>query len=724
MQQRNLVLFIVLSFAILMSWPFIGGKLGLLPQRPAKPNAAQADAPQKEAPQAGAPQDDAQKGEAEQKVAPQADKAPDAETKEKQAAADKPEAPQAAPQDKKPRKEFPRQTVTLGSPDPDSPYFLNVELTSQGAAVAGIELNDRRYRELENPQAPLKVVGNNREREVEGRKILDRTFDLTLESLEPALKDDVDLRKVDWELVEVVNDKDIPGVKSAATFRYASLDGQVVVLKHYALSKSTQAGAALAEAREMEADGYQLDFRIEIQNAAGEARTVQYSLHGPVGLPLENADHTSKFRDVKVGFVNDDGTTRPVAKTTAALAKEKADNGIEEWKAPVRYVGIDVQYFAALLLPVDDQLASNYFETIKPELLDEPSKKSHSDVALQFQSRPLELAPQGKPTVHAFRLFAGPKRQDLLAAIQAEKVLDFGFAGPISKAMLILLRTLHDVGIPYALAIVCLTIIVRGCMFPLSKKQAAGAKRMKELQPKIAELKKKYENDREKFARAQMELFRENNYNPFSGCLPVVIQLPIFIGLYQALNNAVDLRMAPFLWIDNLAAPDALFRLPFALPFLGKDFNLLPIITVALFVVQQKMFMPPPADEQQEMQYKMMNVMMIVMGALFYHVPAGLCVYFIASSLWGMGERKLLDLGKGKAVPASAPAPAGEGGATPTAGKTTPAREERTGLAAGIWRKLLESADSAGSQTTVNTRPQNDTRANGSKKNRKTRPRR
>src|SRR5262249_2267388 len=159
--------------------------------------------------------------------------------------------------------------------------------------------------------------------------------------------------------------------------------------------------------------------------------------------------------------------------------------------------------------------------------------------------------------------------------------------------------------------------------------------------------KEKYGNDKEKMARAQMELFRKHNYNPAAGCLPVFLQLPVFMGLYQALNHAVDLRLAGFLWVDNLAAPDALFRLPFAIPYLGEEFNLLPLITIVLFYVQQKMFMPPPANEEQAMQQKMMNFMMIFMGFMFYKVPSGLCVYFIASSLWGLGERKLLPKLKG-----------------------------------------------------------------------------
>jgi YidC/Oxa1 family membrane protein insertase len=140
-----------------------------------------------------------------------------------------------------------------------------------------------------------------------------------------------------------------------------------------------------------------------------------------------------------------------------------------------------------------------------------------------------------------------------------------------------------------------------------------------------------------------MELWRKHNINPLGGCLPLVFQLPIFIGLYTSLNTAIDLRQARFLWIENLAAPDALFRLPFELPFsLGADFNLLPCITVVLFLVQQKMFMPPAVDEQQEAQHKMMNIMTVFMGVMFWHQPAGLCVYFIASSLWGIAERTML----------------------------------------------------------------------------------
>jgi YidC/Oxa1 family membrane protein insertase len=246
---------------------------------------------------------------------------------------------------------------------------------------------------------------------------------------------------------------------------------------------------------------------------------------------------------------------------------------------------------------------------------------------------------------HKYAFFAGPKRRELLdqKPFEAAQVLNYGMFGFVARGMHFLLDTFYEIGLPYFLAIILLTVLVRSCLFPLSRKQAIMAARQKDLQPQVVALKEKYGDDKQKLAQAQMELWRKNGINPFSGCLPLFIQLPIFIGLYTALNSAVDLRLQKFLWIDNLAGPDALFRLPFSLPLgLGRDFSVFPLVTVVLFLLQQKMFMPPAQDEQQEMQYKIMNIMTGVMGIMFWHQPAGLCLYFIASSLWSIAERKLL----------------------------------------------------------------------------------
>jgi YidC/Oxa1 family membrane protein insertase len=173
-------------------------------------------------------------------------------------------------------------------------------------------------------------------------------------------------------------------------------------------------------------------------------------------------------------------------------------------------------------------------------------------------------------------------------------------------------------------------------------------------------------------------LFREHNYNPLGGCLLALVQLPIFVGLYSSLRGDVELRQAPLIsenvrWASNLAAPDMLWNWTGVVPEfvshgtgflgLGPYFNLLPLLTIGLFIWQQKMFMPPPTDEQQALQQKMMQYMMIVVAIMFFKVPSGLGVYLITSSLWGIAERKLL----GKMNPAAAPATAAAA-AMPSAG--------------------------------------------------------
>jgi YidC/Oxa1 family membrane protein insertase len=213
-----------------------------------------------------------------------------------------------------------------------------------------------------------------------------------------------------------------------------------------------------------------------------------------------------------------------------------------------------------------------------------------------------------------------------------------------------------------------LTVLVRSCMYPLSRKQTLNAHKMQELMPEIKRLKEKHKNDAQGLMKAQQALFRKHNYNQFSGCLPALVQLPIFVGLYRALMVDVELRQAPLIsdavrWCSNLAAPDMLFDWSAWMPAfvttgflnLGPYFNVLPLVTVALFLWQQKLFMPPAVDEQTAMQQKMMKWMMVIMGVMFYKVASGLCLYFIVSTSWSILERKVL-LPKPPAPPQPAPA--------------------------------------------------------------------
>src|SRR5258707_12915899 len=189
--------------------------------------------------------------------------------------------------------------------------------------------------------------------------------------------------------------------------------------------------------------------------------------------------------------------------------------------------------------------------------------------------------------------------------------------------------------------------MVRAIMFPVSGKMGLTSLRMQELAPELKKLQEKHKDDPQARTRAQMELYRKHKVSPLGSCWMVFAQMPIFLGLYYALQESIHFRLAKFLWIDNLAAPDMLIFWSDGIPFisrpesyggflyLGPYFNLLPIVAVAFMMVQQKLTMPPAIDEQTAMQQKIMKYMMIFMGLMFYKVAAGLCLYFIASSVWG-----------------------------------------------------------------------------------------
>ncbi|MBX3444230.1 MAG: YidC/Oxa1 family insertase periplasmic-domain containing protein [Planctomyces sp.] len=589
--------------------------------------------------------------------------------------------------------EHPRRVVVLGPPGPMGDgaleYFLRVTTTSRGAAVVAAELLDPHYTTLDR-QAPLKVVGNNHggKGEDEVRRTLATSVPLIDAQLKAA---GLSLSDVDWE---VVPDSVSEG---GVTYRYASPDGSLEVRKKYELKKGNVA------VRDSEATGYLLGVDLTIENRGDAPRQTRYRMTGPVGLPLEDPDNARTFIELKAGTLDSSATEQDVtpvsltaSKVVDQLQKARDQNNpglVTAWRLPLRYAGGDVQFFTALLAPRESQLRDAdgdgrpdpYFTEARPFLVHEATPVERSDVALEFTSVDLNLA-AGESTTHSFDLYLGPKRSDLLEAIGAEPVMNYGWWRVISRSLLAIMNFFHHrLGAPYWLAIILLTACVRGLMFPISLRQTAGAQKMKEIQPELQELRKKYTKEPEKFAIAQRDLFRKHNYNPLSGCLPIFLQLPIFIGLYNALFYAVDLRLARFLWIDNLAGPDALFRLPFALPLLNtRDFNLLPLITVGLFLVQQKLFMPPAMNEEQKLSNRLMTFMTVFMGFLFYKSPAGLCIYFIASSLWGIAERKLLDRLKPRIEARQA---------------EKRKRDESKPRKKTLFDKLLEAADEAKKQT-------------------------
>ena len=257
----------------------------------------------------------------------------------------------------------------------------------------------------------------------------------------------------------------------------------------------------------------------------------------------------------------------------------------------------------------------------------------------------------------------------------------------------------------YGLCVILLTVLVRGAMFPLSRKQALTSIKMQQLAPELKKIQEKLKGDRQALAAAQMELYRKHGVHPLGSCWVLFLQMPIFLGLYYALQESIHFRLAPLFpgspWIENLAAPDMLVKwgpnIPLISGFLGQYFNLLPVLAVVLMIGQQSLMTPPAMDEQQAMQMKMMKYMMVFFGLMFYKVAAGLCLYFIASSVWSFTERKLLP--KCKTSPDAAKAgssqPSASGGGT-DASAANPVRQDERSLSRRKQKRLRQRQNRSG----------------------------
>lgn len=651
----------VLAFALLwMQWA-----PRLFPQffpQPPPQQVAQQDAPQEE--------------DAEAAAAASDPAAPDDEN----AAADAPaDVPAELPT-------YPPRLIRLGSLDRESGYFLQATITTAGAAIETVELNDPRYTSVNNREAPLKIVGDDPQTN-------DHTLQMSLQAIDDQLKKfDTSLAEVDWE---VVDEKE-----NEVTLSYTAPDGTLEVRKRYRVN------AGDLENPDESVLGYVVDFDLTVRNLSEQPEEVQYTLLGPVGVPLEDRANAQNYVEIKAGTLDDPADPEDISHikmTAAALVKEseKADRmqdpgRLTDWKAPLKYVGTDVAYFAALVIPKENQLETKYFERAQPVVIRKDGHKDKgewSNISVELTSQPFRLKP-GEQLDHEFQAYFGPKRSELLEPLGAGGVTGLGWFSIVALGMLSLLHFFNEVLLlPYGVAIIALTVVVRACLFPISKKIARNQQRMKELQPKMEELRTKYADNKEKQAEAYREFMAKHGFNPLAGCLPMLLQLPIFLGLYRALYASVDLRNAQFLWIDNLAAPDQLFQLPFELPLLGSYFNLLPLLSMGLFFAQQKLFMPPPTSEEQALQYKMMNIFTLVLGFMFYRFPAGLCVYFITSSLWGICERKLLEKLGLTSTPPVTPATGDEGGSGGSG--TRPTGEPPKPRPPGFLQRLMEAADEA-----------------------------
>ena len=307
---------------------------------------------------------------------------------------------------------------------------------------------------------------------------------------------------------------------------------------------------------------------------------------------------------------------------------KNADKVTDQWRGSVQFAGLQNRYFTIVGIvpreqgePVEGSIrVGGDTETMTQSwAIDVPSRRGVGD----------EIA------VARLDMYIGPQRTELLSSygVGLEETMDLGWKvfRPLAKIVLVGLNFMHRYIPNYGLIIIIFSVLTKLAFYPLTKSSTASMKKMQDLQPKLKALQEKYKNDKEKLNQATMKLYQEEKVNPLAGCLPLLVQSPVFIALYQALNHTIALRGQPFvLWIKDLSQPDAIATLPFALPLLGNDLNVLPILMSVAMYFQTK-FTPSSAAGGQ---MAMMNTMLpLVMIFIFYNMPSGLVLYWLVNTI-------------------------------------------------------------------------------------------
>ncbi len=283
---------------------------------------------------------------------------------------------------------------------------------------------------------------------------------------------------------------------------------------------------------------------------------------------------------------------------------------------------------------------SNYFIfAVLPEAETVTLKAGHQDGAYRLALEETASLGAGETRTSKVSYFLGPMDRGILAAMPRElaKAVDFGWFTVVAEPLLVLLNWLYSFVGNYGVAIILLTVLIKAAFWPLTQKSMKSMEQMKKLQPMMQKLREKHGDDKQKLNEEIMRLYKTYKVNPLGGCLPMLIQIPVFFGLYKALLGAIELRQAPF--ISHLPFTDMIWLADLS----AKDpYYLTPLVMGASWFLQQKMS-PPPGDPTQA---KIMLFMPIVFTFVFLGMPSGLVVYWLMNNVLSIGQQWLVMRGK------------------------------------------------------------------------------
>ncbi len=342
---------------------------------------------------------------------------------------------------------------------------------------------------------------------------------------------------------------------------------------------------------------------------------LEVKVHNLTGSPITQIPSLNWNQYVDPARIIDSyGHDGPIISVGGSIERQEVKKlGGESILGPnVLWGAFESKYFIASAIPENPSLTSVVM-----------NRDAENMVTVGVKGRK-ELIPGGQNSAFTYTLYLGPKQYDILKPIGVglEDAIDFGWFWWLAIPFLYILKFLQGFVVNYGIAIIILTTIIKIIFWPLGNLSYKSMNEMKKLQPKIEALKEKYKNDQSKIGQETMALYREHKVNPFSGCLPMLIQIPVFFGLYKALMYSIELRHSPFFfWIQDLSALD--------------PYYITPIIMGATQFISQKMT-PAMGDP---MQQKIMLLMPVIFTFFFLNFPSGLVIYWLWNNILQIGQQ-------------------------------------------------------------------------------------
>ncbi len=471
----------------------------------------------------------------------------------------------------------PARMITVENP------FYTCALSEKGAAIKSFVL--KKYREKADPKSPLKQIISPT---LERGTLLAGLESHHLKGLSEAV----------FNSGDAAEKIDVSGSARKLVFTWTAPDG-ITIEKSYTFQP----------------DSYLIKMQVRIRNQSGR------EIKDRIYLSLLNTLPTKHNRygfEGPSAYINGKLEQIPIKKI-----KEK-----NKLSGHLQWLAIESQYFmSSVIVPQ------------APEAGMQLILHDKSILENRYLSPEVTIAPAGMHTLD-FDVFLGPKRLSLLKSIggNLDKAVNFGMFDFIAKPCLWLMNFIYRFIPNYGVAIIFLTILTKVLLWPLGNKSYKSMSEMKKLQPLMAEIREKYKGDKKKINEEMMALYKTYKINPMGGCLPMIVQIPVFFALYRMLYQAIELRHAPFfLWINDLSAPDRLFRFNFSIPFMEPPYGI-PVLTIimgATMFLQQKMS-PPMGDATQA---KMMMLMPVVFTFIFINFSSGLVLYWLVNNILSIAQQ-------------------------------------------------------------------------------------